>query len=58
MRFNKFVKLTDHTHAWKDLTHFECVVHAMKRNGIHLNLQKLHGKTREIALSEFIFGEF
>ena len=45
MRFKKFVKLTDHTHACNNIA----------RNGSYVNLQKL-GKTREITNFWRIFG--
>ena len=51
MRFKKFVKLTDDTHACYNLTNFQYVVNAMTGNGCYLNLQKLACKklkTREI----------
>ena len=38
--FIKFVKLTDHTCACNNLTHFECEVQATG-NGSYVNLQKL-----------------
>ena len=41
LKKQKFMKLTDHTHACNDLTNFEYVVHAMTGNGCYLNLQKL-----------------
>jgi hypothetical protein len=44
IRFRKFVKLTDHTYAFKNLTSFEYEAHAMTRNGTYVNLQKLAWK--------------
>ena len=43
MRFEKFVKLTDHTYTCNDLTNFEYVVPDIDitGNGNYLNLQKL-----------------
>ena len=58
MRFKRFVKLTGYTYVSNSLTNFEYVVHAKTGNGSYLNLQTLHGKTRETTLGELIFGGF
>ena len=39
-RLEKFVKLTDHTFAYKDLINFGYAAHAMTGNGNNVNLQK------------------
>ena len=49
-QIGKFVKLADHTCAFKDLTNFEYVVHAMTKNR--------NEKTREITLGDLNFGGF
>ena len=58
MRFKKIVKLTCYTYVSNSLTNFEHVVQVITGNGSYLNLQILHGKTRETSLSELIFGGF
>ena len=58
MRFKKFVKLTGYSYVSNSLTNFGYVVHTMTGNGSYLNLQILHGKTRETTLGELILGGF
>ena len=45
IRFQKFVKLTDHTRACNDLKNFAYVGHAMTGNGSYVKLQKLIWKS-------------
>ena len=54
-KIQKIVKLTGYTYVSNTLTNFEYLVHAMNGNGSYLDLQILHGKSRETTLSELYF---
>jgi hypothetical protein len=54
----KFVKLTDHACVRNDLANFEYEPQTMSKNSSYMIILKLARKTREITLSELIFGDF
>ena len=51
-----FVKLTDDTYVYYDLTNFEYEAHLMTGTGNHMNCLKLPRKIREITSCEPNFG--